>query len=420
MIQVLIISELFYPQNAIGALRPTKLRELLIQKGYRVDVITKSFSDRKDNDEHGYVWRINAARDDVKKSIMQGSGVNHKSRCIVELKRAKRTLLSIKNSKLHCDAVIRFVEKNNIDISGYHAIITTFGPTSSVMIGQELKKRFPTVNWICDFRDPMVVEEVSVILKPLMALLQSKACKEADHIIAVSNGYLKRICGSKYASKRHMIPNGYDLRDNMQLETCMLPADALHIAYVGALYEGKRKITPLFRALRELADAGKVDLNRVRFDYAGRDGAFLLAQAEEYGLGSIVCDHSVLSREECLKLQFSSHMLVLSTWNNRGEEGVFPGKFLEYMLIGRPIISLTDGNMPNGEVTQVMREGKFGVAYEAACDQRDRVPLKDYIEACYAEWQQKGSITFEPVQDVLDRYNYDHIIEQIEELIHEG
>ena len=87
------------------------------------------------------------------------------------------------------------------------------------------------------------------------------------------------------------------------------------------------------------------------------------------------------------------------------------------MMIGRPIISITDGNIPDGEVTLVVREGLFGVAYEAACHNEDIKLLKDYIKTCYTEWMQKGFITFEPVYEVLERYSYDHIIEQIEELI---
>ena len=60
MKRILIISELFYPQNVIGALRPTKIREYLIKKGYIVDVITKSFSDQNDDSENGIIWRIDA------------------------------------------------------------------------------------------------------------------------------------------------------------------------------------------------------------------------------------------------------------------------------------------------------------------------------------------------------------------------
>lgn len=416
MKRILIISELFHPQNAIGALRPTKIRNGLIKKGYDVDVITRSFSNKNDRANNGIVWRIDSV-EETKHINSSSAPLKKEKRFIQELKRIKRTIMSINKGKCYCNHVIEFIEKKNIALSDYETIITTFGPISSVMIGLALKKRYPDVNWICDFRDPLVVKEASALLNPLMSLVQDKACKTADHIVAVSNGYLKRICGDKYISKRHMIPNGYDISDSAVLESSTPPKDVIHIAYVGTLYEGRRKITPLFRALRELANCGAVDLNKFRFDYAGRDGDFLLAQASEYGLDFIIYDHRVLSREECLKLQSSSHFLVLSTWNNHGEEGVFPGKFLEYMLIKRPIISLTDGNIPDGEVTLVMREGQFGVAYESVHDKEDMEQLKNYIETCYCEWSQKGSITFEPVQEVLERYNYDNIINKIEGLI---
>lgn len=416
MKRILIISELFYPQNVIGALRPTKIREYLVKKGYVVDVITKSSSKRNDASENGHIWRIDAIEESVnKKSTMAVCSENNSF--IREMKCAKRTFISIKKGYVYCRQVVDFIKKQKINVSGYSAIITTFGPVSSVMIGLTIKKKFHNINWICDFRDPMVAQEVSIFFKPLMALIQKQACREADNIITVSNGYLLRICGKKYTSKRHMIPNGYDTADMVLSKSCHPTTDLFHIVYVGSLYEGKRKITPLFQVLQELANEGILDLSKISFDYAGRDHLFLLSQAKEYDLDTIVHDHGFLSRSECLKLQFSAHLLVLSTWNNRGEEGVFPGKFLEYMMIRRPIISITDGNIPNGEVTLVMRDGKFGVAYEAACHNKDIKLLKDYIETCYTEWMQKGFITFEPVQEVLARYNYDHIIEQIEELI---
>lgn len=415
MKKILIVSELFYPQNAIGALRPTKIRNALVKKGYLVDVITKSFSSQYESPERGNIWRIDA----VEKSNSLNSNVSAvvTSKFFKEFRCAKRTIIAINKGKHYYNHVIDFIETQNIDLSVYEAILTTFGPISSIMIGLNIKKKYPEINWICDFRDPMVVEEISVFMKPFMYIFQRMACKNANHIVAVSNGYLKRICGNQYKQKRHMIPNGYDITDKRISDDYSPSVDTLHITYVGTLYEGKRKITPFFRVLRELADEGQVDLHKICFDYAGREGSFLISQANEYDLGSIVHDHGVLPRNECLKLQFSSHLLVLSTWNNRGEEGVFPGKFLEYMLIGRPIISITDGNIPDGEVTLVMREGHFGVAYESARDKEDIKSLKDYIKTCYFEWLHKGSITFEPVQEVLERYNYDHIIEQIEELI---
>ena len=331
MKKILIVSELFYPQNAIGALRPTKIRNALVKKGYLVDVITKSFSSQYESPERGNIWRIDA----VEKSNSLNSNVSAvvTSKFFKEFRCAKRTIIAINKGKHYYNHVIDFIETQNIDLSVYEAILTTFGPISSIMIGLNIKKKYPEINWICDFRDPMVVEEISVFMKPFMYIFQRMACKNANHIVAVSNGYLKRICGNQYKQKRHMIPNGYDITDKRISDDYSPSVDTLHITYVGTLYEGKRKITPFFRVLRELADEGQVDLHKICFDYAGREGSFLISQANEYDLGSIVHDHGVLPRNECLKLQFSSHLLVLSTWNNRGEEGVFPGKFLEYMLI---------------------------------------------------------------------------------------
>lgn len=413
MKRILIISELFYPKNAIGALRPTKIRKYLTEKGYTVDVITKSFAE-KDSIENGRIWRIDAVAD-TQGGVTAAPRSNDKG-LIKELKRAKRTLISIKSSKHYCRDVIRFIDTNPVPISEYDAIFTTFGPVSSVLIGLELKKRYPKIKWLCDFRDPMVVEEVSVFLKPYMRALQNRACRAADKIIAVSNGYLKRICNGRYSDKSYMIPNGYDTSDMPDMPSARADG-VLHFAYVGTLYEGKRKITPLFRALRELADEGKLELQKLCFDYAGRDFQFLCEQAEIYNLNGIVKNHGMLTREECLDLQNSADFLVLCTWNNRGEEGVFPGKFLEYMLFNKPIIALVDGNIANSEVAQIIREGSLGIAYEQANGEADFKALKDYIKNAYHSFFKNGRADFEPSVEVAERYNWDRLILKIEEIL---
>ena len=49
MKKVLIISELFYPSNNIGARRPTKIAQKLSACGYKVDVFTRySFENTTD------------------------------------------------------------------------------------------------------------------------------------------------------------------------------------------------------------------------------------------------------------------------------------------------------------------------------------------------------------------------------------
>ena len=137
MKKILIVSELFYPQNAIGALRPTKIRNALVKKGYLVDVITKSFSSQYESPERGNIWRIDA----VEKSNSLNSNVSAvvTSKFFNEFRCAKRTIIAINKGKHYYNHVIDFIETQNIDLSVYEAILTTFGPISSIMIGLNIK-----------------------------------------------------------------------------------------------------------------------------------------------------------------------------------------------------------------------------------------------------------------------------------------
>lgn len=414
MKRILIISELFYPKNAIGALRPTKIRKYLTKRGYTVDVITKSFAEN-DNIENGQIWRIDAEADTFE--CVPAAPRSSDRGLVKELKRAKRTLISIKRTKLYCRDVLRFIDTHSVQVLEYDAVFTTFGPISSIFIGLKLKKKYPKIKWLCDFRDPMVVEEVSVFLKPYMRALQNRACRNADKIISVSNGYLKRICHGKYVDKSYMIPNGYDSGD-LSLIRQTYSDGLLRFAYVGSLYEGKRKVSPLFQILRNLIDDGEISAEKICFDYAGNDYYFLAEQAKEYNLEGVLVNRGKLSRDDCLRLQAEASFLVLCTWNNKGEEGVFPGKFLEYMLFNKPIIALVDGNIADSEVAMVMREGNLGVVYEEKNSESDYAEMKKYFLNTFSEFYTTGKIEFLPSENVLNRYDYGNIATKIEELIY--
>lgn len=418
MKRILIISELFYPTNRIGALRPSKICKFLIERGYNVDVITAYPSEGIYHSEHGKVYPINKTLSNDNISAESVQHVKSNGRLINYLRYLKRNLSSYRSSRKYAKKAIALFENGTLNTENYGACFTTYGPVSSVLIGLELKRKYNIKNWICDFRDPMITKMRSVFLFPIYKNLQNKACKYADKIIAVSDGYLKRICNGRYADKSYMIPNGYDPSDMPDILSERTDG-LLHFTYVGALYEGKRKITPLFRALRELADEGKIAVEKICFDYAGSDFMFLNEQAKSYNMPDILKNHGKLSRADCLALQKAADFLVLCTWNNRGEEGVFPGKFLEYMLFNKPIIALVDGNVSNSEVACVMREGKFGIACEAAGGEKDYSALKAYIENQYSLFEQNKSLDFAPSQKVLNRYNYENIIRRIEELIYE-
>ena len=410
--KILIISDLFYPTNEIGALRPTKIAKKLSESGYQVDVYTRYKCDFSYcSTLYGFEELPNPCINTV---INKKSNGRIKNKGLMyQLKRSYRASRSLKRSR---GMLLNFKnwlkdKKNN----EYDVVFSTFGPLSSLWCGLYYKKKNPSVKWICDFRDPIKDENTPLIYSSCFRRMEKNACKKADAIVAVSNGYLKRITNGKFKDKAYMIPNGYDESDfSLNIE----PAnDKLTIAYVGTLYEGLRDLSPIFRAIKELVNENVIDKEKIVFKYAGNDTATITQQANKYDMEQIIKSVGKIPRKECLELQFSSNILVLSTWNNKGEEGVFPGKFLEYMLIKKPIISIVDGNIGNSEVTNVMKEGNLGVTYESVNGEKDFKILKEYIKNQYFNFINKNQLDFSPNQEVLNRYNYKMIIKQIEGLI---
>lgn len=418
--KILIISYLFAPNNEIGAIRPTKLSDFLSQHGNIVDVISYGYKGADGleipvNIRQHYMFKSTPIDSETKKSKNVISGKRNNV-FIQSAKEHYRTLLELKRTKPFVDFCLNLY-RNNLQKENYDLVFSSFGPIASLLCGLKIKKLNPDTKWICDFRDPILTDRTPLFFKPYFAALQNDACKTADRIVAVSNGYLKRICRGKYSNKSYVITNGYDRRD-IPLIPKDLKNDVIEFTYAGTLYEGKRKITPLFRALRELIDEKKIDCRNIRFNYAGNDFPFLLMQAKKYGFESILVNHGRLSRKDCLSLQAKSDFLVLSTWNNKGEEGVFPGKFLEYMLFNKPIIALVDGNIADSEVAMVMREGNLGVVYEEKNSESDYAEMKKYFLNTFSEFYTTGKIEFLPSENVLNRYDYGNIVTKIEELIY--
>lgn len=417
--KILLISHLFSPNNAIGAVRPTKIAKRLIADGYEVDVFTYGYTDNDSLESELEVtnkYVINNKKIEFKKDSGGAASPQQTSGFVYMLKRHYVTYLSQKRGKVFLNAFKKAYDetlcKNN-----YDAVFTTFGPLCCIEAGFYVKKKNPEIKWICDFRDPILVSVTPTLYRPYFKYIQDKACKKADVIVAVSNGYVQRICGDKYKEKTHMIPNGYEKTDLENIDAPPFSDGKLHITYVGALYSGKRDLSPIFKAAKELIDENSVDGEKIVFHYAGTDFSVFEAQAKNHGIQNTTENHGRLPRKECLELQYSSHILVLSTWNDKGEEGVFPGKFLEYMLMSKPIIAVVDGSLANSEVKLVMNETNLGVTYEAATANEDFALLKAYIKKQYDNVINNGETEFLPQKAVLDRYNYDNIIERIKDLI---
>lgn len=422
MKKILIVSDFFFPSTSIGAVRPSKIAKKLAEEGYIVDVFTRYRVDNMSevfcDKLYGFEAReikdtgipaVKTEKTGLKKFVSEKFSVLYK--LIYKIK------LTSETNKRDKDFLKAFKDFYKNSDKHYDVVFSTFGPLGSLLCGVYYKKKHPDVKWICDFRDPAVVSQLGSLRNMYMHIKEQQACRLADEIVSVSNGYIERICGKNFEEKRHMIPNGYDKDDLKFNYNNSTESDCLELVYVGILYGNMRDITPVFKALKELINENEADRKKIKFNYAGTDYQNLIKQAECFGLEDIVVNHGVLPREKCLELQFSSDLLVLATWNDKKEYGVFPGKLLEYMLIGKPIITTVVGDIPDSEAATVIRAGNLGVVYETLNHNRDFSELKSYLKNAYDCKISGDKIPFSPVQTVLDRYDYSNVIEKIKNLI---
>lgn len=424
--RILLVSELFYPANRIGALRPSKLAKYLLFKGYKVDIVTReepsgfylhpncNFFTIQNDKNITSVEKKHTPPSAIRKFR---SAIALKIPLINDLRRLKRTLCSLLDSVKYKRKVDTLFADQSIVPASYHACITSFGPFSSVLIGLSLKRRYKVKKWICDFRDPIVVEDSSRILRPFLLHLQNMCLQHADEAITVSAGCVQLLLKDSKPRSISVIPNGYDREDvpedfcEKKLSIAFKRSNTFSCTYVGSLYEGKRTLRPFFQTLASLIKSGDIDLNKITFHYAGYDGDIVMTEASDLGLSEIVYDHGFLSREDCLKLQFQSDLLLLSTWNTRKAKGVLTGKFLEYLLICKPICAIVMGECPGSEVAEIIAEGKLGVTYEEANHVSDFNKLKDYLLTLYSSHINGTLFNFHPNREVVEKYDYRNLIE---------
>ena len=184
--------------------------------------------------------------------------------------------------------------------------------------------------------------------------------------------------------------------------------------YTGRMYGGMRKITRLFEAVAALIDEGKIQRSDVEFHYAGTGYEVFAEQASAAGLREQCIDHGAVSHEQAMSLQGSSMFLVLSSWEFKAEPvGSLTGKVYEYMTAGKPIIALIDGDMPGTELTDIIRRGKLGVAYNEVHYETDFDALKDYLLGQYQRYKNGEPIEFSPDETVLAQFDYRNLTKHL-------
>jgi glycosyltransferase involved in cell wall biosynthesis len=165
--------------------------------------------------------------------------------------------------------------------------------------------------------------------------------------------------------------------------------------------------------LRELIDEGRLDVEKVCIRYAGPSKMAFTSLSRRFGLDRCVEAFDTVPRATSLKYQLESHLLLLASWNKRGEEGIITGKLLEYMMIGCPVIGLVSGEIKDSAVREMLRLGNLGVCYEQANKEQDFSLVKQYVVEQYNQFIDGAQSKHKPNQEYIEQYNYQNLTKQL-------
>jgi glycosyltransferase involved in cell wall biosynthesis len=259
-------------------------------------------------------------------------------------------------------------------------------PISSTIMAYHLQKELQ-LPWVLHLSDPWTISPIHHLgdAKEWNERME-KECFENATILSFTSQKTIELYSKKYPEyidKMMLFPNVFDLEDKKDKEHKL--HDKLKVVYTGGLVEDR---TPkyIFDAILKLQKEDPEIISDFEFIFAGaldRKNRALFEQDI-----SAVKHVGLLSFDEALKLQEEADVLLVidTPFKNSKDAIFFPSKLLDYMLIQKRIIALTDKDSTTWDIV----DGKLG-----NCFVHDDIDgITDILKKTWQKWKQKDTEYF--------------------------
>ncbi len=432
MISVLMIMGSVAPLNNCAAIPNTKVIKYLSREDTKITLIQKTVSPADKTDEALVPEEFNHIKIlsvpysgffqktvDAQRNKMTQSGLKQKLKGATSPVKAwiAKNLSNAYLNTREIDWVNQAMKAVHRELAGEHfdVIYSSYPPSETHAVAKRLMEKKYADFWITDFRDPMFYEMFSYSHKTNRVSRGKKEqdgyAKCADLITIVSEGAREKFEYSGMAKHKLIsIPNGYDSEDFPEtLQQSDPTPGVFRLFYGGMLYEGKRNLSILFRALRELIDEGFIDQKKLSVEYAGNDWNTMQSFASTYQLESVCKSYGFIPHSQVLKILSEIDCSIVCSHNTTIDKGVVTGKVFDLLLAARPIICVVNGNLAGSELGQIIRDCRAGVVYEQANDEKDYPALKAWLKEAYSQKTKNGQVPSMLDVSVREQYSYQQI-----------
>jgi glycosyltransferase involved in cell wall biosynthesis len=278
-----------------------------------------------------------------------------------------------------------YLKKNPVD-----AVITTGPPHSMHMIGLGLKKKFFTIPWVADFRDPWTNIDfykdlnLNVISDKIQHSKEKKVVTTADLVMVVSNG-MKEEFKTLKPKNIQVIPNGYDDSDIQNVNVAL--DKEFTISHIGTLNSARNPQT-LWKVLSQICAEDAEFKADLQIQLVGKVDFSVLEDIKQSDLTENLQKIDYLSHSEAIATQQSSQVLLLLINNTGNAKGILTGKFYEYLAAKRPILAV---GPTDGDAAAVLNETGAGVMVGFKEGKATEQAILDFYNR-----YKSGNLQFEP------------------------
>ena len=295
-------------------------------------------------------------------------------------------------------------------------IFASYGPSFILRIANKIKKKYPSVDFVADFRDWAYLNEEGFFYDSIIYKLYTKSLlKRADKVTFVS-----KIMLNYYKKKLNLrqpllhLSNGFDnskvVVDSGKIYCENTENREIHIVYTGSIYYKNRNPECFIQCIGKYT---KLHNKKIVFLYASKNVGIMKQLVEKYGISSIFEYKGFLSHEDSLKLQREADILLLLAYTGKDQiigSSIITGKLFEYLASGRPILVIGPEHWEMREVVEA--DGLSRVISDG--DYKEIERFLDNFPEGMKEFNMKKRA------ELLEKYGYRSLSENLRDFLMEG
>ena len=285
------------------------------------------------------------------------------------------------------NGALRYMRKRPVSV-----VYSTSSPDSS-HVAALLTKRLCGKPWVADFRDPwterLTFSPPTRLHLRLHRFLEAAVLKNADRVVCTSEEMVRDFL-NKYPrlepQKFFVITNGFDPDD---FTGRVALRDEFTISHTGIL-TGRRNVFGFLEGLRLFLERRPDAKSKMKVLFVGPRDRENELKVRKLNLFDVVTFQDALPHRECVRLQRSSHVLLLIEDESPRGALIYPAKVFEYGASGRPVLAL----VPEGAASRFVRELEAGTV----CSPSDPLQISNAISSFFVAHESRL-----PLNGIVDK-----------------